>query len=288
MALCSRTITCFMLLAALPLCASNGQQMQDAPKTHRISPAQPPDQQPSTAIITPRPAPVEPTPAEMRSMTAVQLEEMGDQFRQAKDYFSAVDCYRAAVKKDASAEYYNRIAISELLMRRPVEAGKAARKAVRKDKHMADAWNNLAVSYYLRKQLEDAIRTYERAISLNPNSASFHNNLAAAYMDSKQFDLGFAEYRKALALDPSFLERVSQNGVSARMSSPEDRAQFSFVMARLFAANGDLDRALHFLRAAMEDGYPKIDDVYQDKEFAQLIKDERFLALMKERPVAVR
>jgi len=287
MAFCSRTITCIMLLAALPLCALNGQQTQAAPDAQTVSPGQTPNQQAPAAIITPRPAPVEPTPAEMRSMTEAQLEEMGDRFRQAKDYLSAIDCYRAAVKKHATAEYYNRIAISELQLLRPVEAGKAAKKAVRKDKHMAEAWNNLAVSYYMRKQLKNAIRAYERAISIDPNSASFHNNLAAAYMDSKQFDLGFAEYGKAFALDPTFFERASQNGISARMSSPEDRAQFSFVMAKLFAGNGDLDRALHFLRAAIEDGYPAIDDVYRDKEFAQLIKDERFLALMKERPVAV-
>lgn len=288
MAFCSRTITCIMLLAALPLCASNGQQTQALPDRQAVSPGQMQNQQAATAIITSRPAPVEPMPADMRSMTAAQLEEMGDQLRQAKDYLSAIDCYRAAVKKHASAEYYNRIAISELLLRRPVEAGKAARKAVRKDKHMAESWNNLAVSYYLRKQLKDAIRAYERAIALDPNSAPFHNNLAAAYMDSKQFDIGYAEYSKAFALDSNFFEHASQNGISARMSSPEDRAQFAFILAKLFAGNGDFDRALHFLRAAMEDGYPKIDDVYHDKEFAQLIKDERFLALMKERPVAVR
>jgi hypothetical protein len=38
----------------------------------------------------------------------------------------------------------------------------------------------------------------------------------------------------------------------------------------------------------MEDGYPKIDEVYRDKEFAPVRNDERFLALMKERPVAVK
>ncbi len=229
-----------------------------------------------------------PAPAEMRAMTASQLEQAGDQLRQAKDYLSAVDCYRAAIRKQPSAEYYNRIAISELLMHRPEQASKAAREATRKDRHMAEAWNNLAVSYYMRNQLGKAIRTFHRAILLDPNSASFHNNLAAAYMDSKKFDLGVAEYRKAFALDPSFFEHSTQNGISAHMSSPQDRAQFSFVLARLFAANGDLDHALHFLRAAIEDGYPKIDDVYHDKEFAQAMKDERFLQLMKDRPVAVR
>ena len=95
-------------------------------------------------------------------------------------------------------------------------------------------------------------------------------------MDSKQFERGVAEYRKAFELDPSFFEHASQNGVSAHMGSPQDRAQFSFVMARLFAGNGDLDRALHFLRSAIEDGYPAIDEVYRDKEFTRVRNDERF------------
>jgi tetratricopeptide (TPR) repeat protein len=144
------------------------------------------------------------------------------------------------------------------------------------------------MSTTLPHHLDDAIRTYQRAISLKPNVASFHNNLAAAFMDTKQFERGFGEYRRAFELDPEFFENSSPNGISAHLSSPRDRAQLSFVMARLFAANGDLDRALHFLRSAMEDGYPQIDEVYHDKEFAGLIPDERFQALMKDRPVPVR
>ncbi len=221
-------------------------------------------------------------------MSATQLDEAGDRLRAAKDYLSALDCYREAVRKHATAEYYNKIAISELMLRRPAEAAKAAKKALHQNRQMAEAWNNLAVTYYMRGKLDDAIRTYQRAIALLPDFASFHNNLAAAYMDSKQFDRGVAEYRKAVQLDPAFYETSSPNGISARMGSPQDRARFMFVMARLFAENGDLDRTLHFLRGAIENGYPRIKDVYHDKEFAAVLNDERFQALMKERPVAVR
>lgn len=237
---------------------------------------------------------VPPTLAQMRTMSDTELDEAGDRMRSAKDYLAALDCYREAIRRNPQAAYYNKIAITQIMLRHPDEAQKAAKKAVRKDKYLAEAWNNLGVSYYLmgaahqnHSKTEDAIRTYERAISIAPDNASFHNNLAAALMDLKQYDHGMAEYRKAFALDPGFFERSASNGVSARMGSPEDRAQFAFVMARLFAAAGDTDRVLHFLRAAMEDGYQKIDDVYREKEFAPVLKDERFLALMKDRPVAV-
>jgi tetratricopeptide (TPR) repeat protein len=277
-------ITGFALLAALPMGAANPWQTQ--PGSHTDTTQSVSAKAPEVTSATS--APKAPTLAEMRAMTAEELDEAGDRMRSSKDYLSALDCYREAVRKRPAAGYYNKIAISELMLRHTVEAEKAARKAVRKDKTMAEAWNNLGVAYYMHHQLGDSIRTYERAISLNPSSASFHNNLAAARMDSGQFERGMAEYRRAFALDPGFFERSSESGISARMGSPQDRAQFSFVMARLFASIGEPERALHFLRSAMEEGYPKIDDVYRDKDFEPMRNDERFLALMKERPVAIR
>jgi tetratricopeptide (TPR) repeat protein len=228
-------------------------------------------------------------------MSAEQLEELGDQLRGARNYLAALDCYREELRKQSTAAVYNKIAISELMMHHPVEAEKAARKAIHRDKHMADAWNNLGVSYYSRKEClrdkkcDDAIHNYQKAIELNPDSAPYHNNLAVAYMDSGQVDQAMAEYHRAFEIDPSFFERASQNGITARaVPSPQERARFAFTMARLFAGVGDSDRALHFLRSAIEDGYPQIDEVYRDKEFAGIINDERFVALMKDRPVAIR
>jgi tetratricopeptide (TPR) repeat protein len=290
MTLGSLCITGIALLAWFPLPASGSPQTQPSLQGNSA---------PSATIQVPKGrdlfAPVPPTLAQMRAMNATELDEAGDRMRVAKDYLAALDCYREAIRRHPEAAYYNKIAITQIMLRHPEEAQKAAKKAVRKDKHMAEAWNNLGVSYYLlgsgqqnRSKTEDAIRTYERAISITPDNASFHNNLAAALMDIKEYDRGMAEYRKAFALDPGFFERSASNGVSARMGSPEDRAQFAFVMARLFAAAGDTDRVLHFLRAAMEDGYPKIDDVYREKEFEPVLQDQRFLALMKDRPVAVR
>jgi tetratricopeptide (TPR) repeat protein len=299
MTLRALTLTYFILLATLAPCgaaASQAQASQDRParsqslQTHDAASAAPsiPAQQSATPIapdaaIVPPP----PTLAEMRAMTAEQLDAEGDNLRKHKDFLSAMDCYREAVRKHPTAQSYNKIAITELMLKHPAQAANAARKALHKDKHLAEAWNNLGVTYYIRNKYEDAIDAYQRAISLTPGYASFHSNLAAAYMDAKRFDHAAVEYRKAFELDPGFSDNASQNGITAHMDSPQNRAQFFFVMARLCAGSGDLDRALHFLRAAMEDGYPHIDEVYRDKEFAGALADERFLALMKDRPVAV-
>jgi tetratricopeptide (TPR) repeat protein len=270
MILRSLTLACFLFSALSPCIARASQEQSNSGTTP-----------------VPNAAATAPTLAEMRQMTAEELDVEGDRMRIHKDYLSALDCYRAAVHKHPLALYYNKIAITEIMQHHPAEAEKAARKALHKNKHMAEAWNNLAVTYYMREKYDDAVRLYQRAISIEPNFAAFHNNLAAAYIDSKQLDRSVAEYRAAFELDPAFFEKSAENGVSARMGSPQDSAQFAFIMARLFAGNGDLDRALHFLRRAMEDGYPQIDEVYHDKEFARALGDERFVSLLKDRPVAV-
>ena len=124
----SLVITCFTLLAALTLCAANGPQTQATTAADVSQSARR-----SVLLNLPRVAqqttPVEPTLAEMRTMTAEQLDEAGDQLRQAKEYFAAVDCYRAAIRKHAVAAYYNKIAISELLLSNPMEAGKVRKKS---------------------------------------------------------------------------------------------------------------------------------------------------------------
>jgi len=131
------------------------------------------------------------------------------------------------------------------------------------------------------------VKEYDRAIKLSPDSASFYNNLGGAFFAQKKYEDATVAYQKALTLDPDVLERSSQTGVAAQMSSPDDRAKFSYVVAKLFAKQGNTDRSLEYLRRAMEEGYKGIDQVYKDDEFAGLRKDPRFTQLMASRPTAI-
>jgi hypothetical protein len=90
-----------------------------------------------------------------------------------------------------------------------------------------------------------------------------------------------------VSLDPDVFERISHAGIAGQISSPEDRAHFSYVLAKLYAKTGSTERSLECLRRAMEDGYKNINEVYKDEEFAQLRKDPRFFQLMTSRPVAI-
>jgi tetratricopeptide (TPR) repeat protein len=170
------------------------------------------------------------------------------------------------------------------MLQRYRDAGKSFEQAIKKDRNFADPCNNLGVVQYERRKYGAAIKLYEKAIKLSPDSASFYSNLGSAYFAKKQFEEATQAYMKALQLDPSVFERSSRTGVAAQMSSPEDRARYDYVVAKLFAKIGDRDRSLEYLRKAMEDGYKHVGDAYTDPEFADLRKDARFTELMKERP----
>ena len=229
---------------------------------------------------------VEPPP---RDWTAAQLEERADSLRAQKLYLDAIDYYRAAQRRDKTRGtfLFNKIGITELQMQRFHDADKDFHRSIKADKSYPDAYNNLGVIYYLHKKYGKAIKQYRKAIKLNELSASYHSNLGAAYFSQKKFDQATLEYSRALRLDPNIFERTSMTGVAAQMSSPEDRAHYDYMVAKMYARMGVADRSLLYLRKAMEEGYKGIDDVYKDSEFAGLRKDPRFLELMKMRLPAI-
>jgi tetratricopeptide (TPR) repeat protein len=217
-----------------------------------------------------------------------ELEKRGDELRVEKAYLDALDYYRAALAKNPNnAVVYNKAGIAELMMQRYKEAGKDFGRAVHLDHQFPDAVNNLGVIDYEAKKYGKAIKQYEKAIRLRPDSASFYSNLGAAYFGKKDFEKASETYAKALQLDPDILERTSHNGISAQLPSPQDRARYDYIIAKLCARRGDRDRSLQYLRRALEEGYKAIDDVYKDPEFAGLRSDTRFTELMATRPPAI-
>src|SRR5262249_21495389 len=220
--------------------------------------------------------------------TVDELEQRGDTLRGDKAYLDALDYYRAALaKKPGSPQLFNKAGITELLLHRFKDAAKDFERAIKLDHEYADAHNNLGVIQYLQKKYGKAIKEYEKAIKARDDSASFYSNLGAAYFSKKDFEKAGIYYNEALKLDPEIFIRSSRNGVSAQMSSPEDRAHFDYVLARLYAKIGDLEHSLLYLRRAMEEGYKGIGNVFKDAEFAALRKDGRFTELMAARPPAI-
>jgi tetratricopeptide (TPR) repeat protein len=218
----------------------------------------------------------------------VELEKRGDELRTQKNYLDAVDFYHAALKgTPENASVFNKIGICQLMMQRYKEAKKSFERAIRADRKYADAYNNLGVIYYQAHNYSAAIKHYEKAIALKNDAASYFSNIGAAYFGKKQFDKAIQSYSKAMELDPEIFERTTRAGVLAQLSSPEDRAHYDYVLAKLYARTGSPERSLHYLKKAMEEGYKDIKNVYKDDEFSTLRKDPRFAELMAAKTLAI-
>lgn len=221
--------------------------------------------------------------------SARELEAVGDQLESDKDYLDAIDYYLAALRKSPrSAVLMNKVGMSQLLLRRYKDALKSFDHAIKVDKTYANAYANTAVVYYQQGSYPKSIKYYDKAIQLDDTQAVFYNNRAASEFARKQFEKAMSDYNKALQLDPDIFERAARRaGVQAKLPSPADVAHYDYVLAKLFAENGSADRSLHYLKKAMEEGYPRIKDVYKDAEFGELRKDPRFAELMASKPVVV-
>lgn len=253
-----------LVLLAVPVFPQNSEQVQVTPPPLRR--AEPPAPEAS----------------------AEELEKRGDELQTEKNYLDAIDYYEAALKKNpGSAALLNKIGICQLMLQRYKDARKSFNRAIKADPKRGNAYNNLGVVYYQERNYGKAINLYEKAISFDPDASSFYSNLGAAYFGKKQFDKGTLNYAKALELDPDIFERTSRAGVQAQLPSPEDRARYDYVLAKLYAKMGVADRSLRYLRKAMEEGYKDIGNVYKDNEFTELRKDPRFAELMAAKPPAI-
>lgn len=223
-----------------------------------------------------------------KDATAPELEKRGDELRAEKAYLDALDYFRAAlVKQPDDPPVLNKIGICNLLLQRYRDAAKDFEHALKQDRKFSEALNNLGVVEYERKKYGAAIKQYKKAIELSADSASFYSNLGAAYFARKDFERASEAYTQAVRLDPMIFEHSSHTGIAAQMSSPEDRAHYDYVLAKLYAKMGDSDHSLQYLRKALEDGYKEVNNALTDPEFADLRKDTRFTDLMKARPVAI-
>jgi tetratricopeptide (TPR) repeat protein len=262
---------CWLLLAVvltLSLCAAADDLDQQMPGNLPVTPT----------VITPSP-PLIP----LKGSSAADLEHQGDLLRGQKRYLDAVDYYRAALAQQVTPLRYNKLGMAYLFLQQEREAKKAFDHALKLDKTCAEAWNNRGFVEQVNRNYGRASKYYEEALALKPNAPTFHYNLASVYFARHMYREAAQEYRAAYLIDPDIFDRVSRMGILAQTSSPEDRAAFSFMVARMYAQAGDVDHSLEYLRKAMEEGF-NIKRVYTDSEFATLRTDKRFTELMEHRP----
>ncbi len=240
-----------------------------------------------TAQLASNPQIALPPPIPDDSASAQQLEIQGDELRAQKRFLDSIDYYNAALKKQPSALLWNKEGMSYLLLQHPQQAAKCFDHAIKIDRRAPEGYNNRGYIEQMEKKYDKAIKYYTKALRLRPTDAVFQYNMGSSYFGKHDYVRAAQAYKAAFTLDPDIFNRVSRTGIMAQATSPEDRAAFSFMVAKMYAQAGNFDQSLEYLRKAMEDGYKYINKVYTDSEFANLRTDKRFEELMAQRPQAI-
>ena len=212
---------------------------------------------------------------------ALSPQERGDIQMARKMYREAIETYKQAPE---TAVMLNKIGIAYHQLADLTNAQKYYALAVKRDPNYTEAINNLGTIYYSRQSYRRAIAQYKKVLRIKPNSASTLANLGSAYFARKQYELASENYQKALALDPEVFESRSATGSVVRDRSVGDRPTFFYYLAKSYAKAGMNDKAMDYIRKALEEGFKERKKFTDDPEFAGLQKDPEFQKLMAIEP----
>lgn len=226
-----------------------------------------------------------PVPAEIKaamgSMSVAELEAAGDAAKVQKDYGLAMRYFEAALRKDKNnGALYNKLGLTELQNNNLRAARMDFDKAAKRNPKSAEAVNNIGAVEYMDKNYSSAAKYFKKAVALDETRATFHVNLGASWFNQGNLDRALAEYTRALELDPDALDQHSRTGVMAQVTTMEEQARYSYMLAKIYARRGDLENALRCLKKAKEEGYRNLASVYKEQEFAKMWQDPQLHELV--------
>ena len=209
-------------------------------------------------------------------------EARGDVYMARKMYREAIESYEQAPQD--SAIVWNKLGIAYHQMTQLEAAMKRYRHAIRLDAKYPEAINNLGTIYYAEKRYSKATGCYKRALKLAPAAASIYSNLGTAYFGEKKYKQAWEAYNTAFQLDPEVFEHRNTYGVLLQERTVEERARFHYYLAKIYASKGQNDRALEYIRKALEEGFVDRKKLLQDPEFASMRDLPEFKELLKLEP----
>jgi len=213
-------------------------------------------------------------------------EQMGDLYMVRKQYREAAGMFKKLADQDPrNPVYLNKLGIALHQQTALGLALKYYERAVKVDPRYADAENNVGTIWYQRKKFEKAIKAYRKAIAIRSDMAVLYSNLGYAYFGEKKYEEAISAFRQALTLDPQLFEHNgSPSGSILQDRSVEDRGRFYYMLAKSYAQAGDLDRCIHYLRKAKDEGYKNFLDIKKDPAFGAALKDPSVQELLVPKP----
>lgn len=212
----------------------------------------------------------------------ISIEMRGDILMARKMYREAIDMYKTGPAD--SAILANKIGIAYHQMTQVDQARKQYEKAVKLNPKYSEAINNLGTIQYSKKNYRRAISQYNKALKLSPTSASIYSNLGTAQFARKKYEEASESYQKALSLDPEVFEHRSTFGTLLQERSVDEKARFHYYLAKTYARAGNDERAIQYIRMALEEGFKEKQKLMEAPEFVKLRESVAFKDLMASEP----
>jgi tetratricopeptide (TPR) repeat protein len=206
-------------------------------------------------------------------------EEVGDSMMARQRYQEAIEAYQHAPRTSASV--WNKMGIAYQMMFNLQEASRCYRASLKIEPKSANVLNNLGTIYDAQKRYGAAQKMYNKALKIDPHSAIVLKNLGTNLLAHHKYQKGWEVYKAALAIDPRIFDRNAGPRVE-NPASAQDRGAMNFYMAKGCVRAGMNDRAIEYLRMALNEGFTSPKKIVADGEFAALLELPAFKQLLAE------
>jgi tetratricopeptide (TPR) repeat protein len=207
-------------------------------------------------------------------------EKRGDSFFARKLYDDAIIEYRKSVALDRyNASTLNRLGLVYHQSQKLEEAERFYREALKQNPYFLEVLNNIGTVEYVRQRYNNALEQYLKALKIRPESPTILLNMGACLFDMKRYDEALKATQHALEIDPRVLEKVSGFGTLIQTSRRSDPT-VSFYYAKIYAAQGDKERAISYLNRALDEGFKEFEKIKAEPAFVALAAEEGFVKLM--------
>ena len=207
------------------------------------------------------------------------IERRADSFLARKMFEDAIIEYQRALKINKyNPSIANRLGIAYHQSQRLREAEKQYKAALKINPYYLQALNNLGSVEYTKRRFRRAMNYYTKALDITPNSPTVLQNIGSCLFAMERYEDGLAVYIRALQIDPNLFDHRGGFGTLIQ-TAQRNEALTNFYMAKVFASNGDKDRAMSFIFRAVEEGFDNT-KMLADPAFSILTDDPRFVQLM--------
>ena len=257
----TRSLRASILTASITASCTLG--VSQTPTVNPVSPAATSTPQSPAAA---QPA-AKPTVTDQSPKIQATPEQLGDAYMAHQRYQAAIEAYKKGPTDNPGV--WNKLGIAYQLMFNLNDAMHAYQVSYKLDPKNPNVLNNLGTVYDALKQYRGAEKMYRKALKIDPHSALILKNLGTNLLAQHKYEKGWQQYQAAIKYDPNIFQDTSRPRVE-NPASVSDRGAMNYYMARGCVRAGMPERAIQYLRMALNEGYTNPKKIIADDEFAVL------------------